>query len=128
MSAIRTSISSGMPIIKAALDGETSEGRERHMSGAELTCWSLHACRICQRHADVLCLSAINRVCRNGISKQFSFGTAASLSTDAIVALLTGRIEWHHHLVADREIFDVVALFENVANEFVTADKVCWAF
>ena len=89
-----------------------------------LTTGCFHQRGIRQRHAHILGLPAINRVRRHTVPKQLALGTTTRLAPDAVIALLTRSVERHHDLIADLEITDLVALLDDVADEFVPADEV----
>jgi hypothetical protein len=73
-------------------------------------------------------LATVHSVDRNTVTKELTFAASGSLTADAVVAFLAGRIEGHDNLVADTEVADFVALLENLADKLVSADEVWRAF
>lgn len=93
-----------------------------------LTRRRLNQRRIRQRHPDILGLPSVDGVRGDRVSEQLALGAPTGLAADAVVALLTGRVEGHDNLVAHGELGHLVALLHDGAHELVTADEVRRAF
>lgn len=73
-------------------------------------------------------MPAVHGIDRNAVAEELAFAATGSLTANAVVTFLTGGIEGNNNLVADIEVCDSVALFNNFANEFMAADEVGRAF
>ncbi len=68
------------------------------------TLWGLHKRAVRQRHAHILGLPAVDRVRGDTVAEQLALGAATGLAPDAVVTLLTRRVEGHDDLVPNGEV------------------------
>jgi hypothetical protein len=69
-------------------------------------------------------LTSIDGIRRHRVSKQFSLGASARLSTNAIIAFLARCVEWDDHLVAHGEVADCITFLDDSSDKLMPANEI----
>ena len=96
----------GVEVLEEPAGGEVARGEDvghqhEHFLGDGGR--GAHAGRVAQRHADVLCLAAVDAVGRQGVAEELALGAARSLAAAAVEAGSAGCVEGDDNLLGVEE-------------------------